>query len=222
MPAAASARNNGGVRPAWTSPAAWSTLVLICLLGVGLDLWSKHWAFQNIADQPVHLDREEILADPDWTPPYHEGVEVLPYGLLDLDLVMNHGAVFGIGQQSRQVFVVFTIIAVIVATLIFAFWTHVRSHWVHVGIALILAGGIGNLYDRLAYGAVRDFLHLAPGWHLPFEWRWPNGSAEIFPWVFNGADVLLLTGMAILILRSGRSNGSSKAPGDSEVEHVKD
>ena len=180
------------------------TLVVICLLGISLDLWSKHWAFQNIAAGPVHLDREAILADPDWKPPWHEGVDVLPYGLLDFDLVMNHGAVFGIGQESRLVFVVFTIVAVLVATCIFAFWTRARSRWIHVGIGLILAGGIGNLYDRLTYGAVRDFLHLAPEWNLPFGWHWPNGSPEIFPWVFNVADVLLLTGMAILILRSGR------------------
>ena len=221
MPPATSARNDPGARPAWTSPAAWLTLIVVCMLGTSLDLWSKDWAFKNIAEHPVQLDREEILADPEWKPPWHEGVEVLPFGLLDMDLVMNHGAVFGIGQRSRLVFVVFTIIAVVAATLIFAFWTHARSRWVHVGIGLILAGGIGNLYDRLAYGAVRDFLHLAPDWNLPFDWRWPNGSAEIFPWVFNVADVLLLTGMAILILRSGRTREGSAGSEDSRIEQPK-
>lgn len=205
-------------RPAWRSPVAWITLLLIFLFGLSVDLWSKSWAFDTVAGEPVVLDRNEILADSNWKPPWHDGVEVLPYGLLDLDLVVNHGAVFGIGQQSRGIFILFTIIAVVIATLIFAFWTRERSHWAHVGIALILAGGIGNLYDRIVYGAVRDFLHLAPGWDLPFGWQWPNGTAEIFPWVFNAADVLLLTGMAILILRSGgdRSDSRESTPDESE------
>ena len=208
-----------GSRPAWTSPSAWLTLFIVCFLGISLDLWSKHWAFENVAAHPVHLDREVIIADPDWKPPWHEGVEVLPYGLLDFDLVVNHGAVFGIGQQSRLIFVVFTIIAVIVATLVFAFWTRSDSRWIHIGIALILAGGLGNLYDRLTFGAVRDFLHMAPGWDLPFGWHWPNGSAEIFPWVFNVADVLLLLGMAILILRSGQRPEESESSDKSDAEH---
>ncbi|MAJ47000.1 MAG: hypothetical protein CBC35_07010 [Planctomycetes bacterium TMED75] len=189
---------------AWKSPLAWLTLLLITFLGLGLDLWSKHWAFENVAPLPVVLDRDEILADPDWRPPFHEGLVVLPFGLLDFDLVMNHGAVFGIGQQRRSIFIVFTLLAVVVATSIFAFWTSSRSHWVHVGIGLILAGGLGNLYDRIAFGAVRDFLHMTPKWNLPFSWSWPNGSTELFPWVFNVADMLLLAGMGILIIRSSR------------------
>ena len=68
------------------------------------------------ADRPVVLDRDEILADSDWRPPPHEGIEVLPFGLLDFDLVMNHGAVFGIGQDQRTIFIIFTITAVTLAS----------------------------------------------------------------------------------------------------------
>lgn len=192
-----------GGRFAWRSPVAWATLLGVFILGLVVDLYSKSWAFRNVASEPVVLDREEILGNPGWRPPWHEGVEVLPFGLLDLDLVLNHGAVFGIGQDSRSVFIVFTCIAVVVAVSIFAFWTRARSHWAHIGIGLILAGGIGNLYDRIMFGAVRDFLHLFPGWDLPFGWSWPRGGTGLFPWVFNGADVFLLVGMAILVLRGG-------------------
>ena len=96
--------------------------------------------------------------------------------------------------------------------------TRATSHWVHVGIALILAGGLGNLYDRIVFGAVRDFLHMTPGWDLPFNWNWPNSSTELFPWVFNIADVLLLAGMGILIIRSGRDAPDRAGEGDSPVE----
>jgi signal peptidase II len=193
----------GRDRPAWRSPLAWTILLGVFVLGLLIDLWLKSWAFRTVAGSPVLLDRDEILLNSDWKPPWHEGVEVIPFGLLDFDLVLNHGAVFGIGQESRSIFIVFTIIAVIVAFSIFAFWTFARSHWAHIGIGLILAGGIGNLYDRIVFGAVRDFMHLAPGWNLPFGWEWPRGGTGVFPWVFNGADVFLLLGMAILILRSG-------------------
>ncbi len=189
--------------PAWTSPLAWCTLLLAAAFGITLDLWSKDWAFEHVAERPVILDREVILADSDWRPPPHEGIEVLPFGLLDFDLVMNHGAVFGIGQEQRTVFIIFTLTAVTLALVIFAVGTRARSHALHVGIALILAGGIGNLYDRILFGAVRDFLHMLPRWDLPFSMNWPNGSSEVFPWVFNVADMLLLLGMAIIVFKTG-------------------
>lgn len=210
--------------PAWTSPIAWCTLVLVAVFGIGLDLWSKDWAFKNVAERPVVLDRDVILADSDWRPPPHQGMEVLPFGLLDFDLVMNHGAVFGIGQDQRKVFIVFTITAVTLAIVIFAFGTRARSHALHVGIALILAGGIGNLYDRILFGAVRDFLHMLPGWDLPFSLNWPNGSAGVFPWVFNVADMLLLLGMAIIVFMTGTQkqptsrDGSGVEKGDRIVD----
>ena len=209
---------SGRDRPAWRSPLSWATLLGVFALGLFLDLWLKSWSFRTVADSPVLLDRNEILANPNWKPPWHESVEVLPYGLLDLDLVLNHGAVFGIGQDSRMIFIAFTIIAVIVAISIFAFWTAARSHWAHIGIGLILAGGIGNLYDRIVFGAVRDFLHMAPGWNLPFGWEWPRGGTGLFPWVFNGADVFLLLGMAILILRSGGERREPDSPVSGEPE----
>jgi signal peptidase II len=73
----------------------------------------------------------------------------------------------------------------------------------HIAIGLILAGGLGNLYDRMVFGAVRDFLHMLPGWELPNGWMWPgNTTSEVFPWVFNVADVLLLAGMALFVVTS--------------------
>ena len=87
----------------------------------------------------------------------------------------------------------------------------------HVGIGLVLAGGIGNLYDRLAFGAVRDFLFMTPRWHLPFSLHWPGGSTELFPWIFNVADMMLLAGMAILLLNAQRQDATPKVEKDSEA-----
>ena len=41
---------------------------------------------------------------------------------------------------------------------------------------------------------------MLPDRHLPFGLKWPGGNTELFPWVFNIADVMLLTGMGILLI----------------------
>jgi len=183
------------------SPAAWTTLMLVLSLGLAIDLGAKAWAFAKVAPHPVVLDREAILSSRDRNPvPPHPSVSVLPGNLLDLHLVTNHGAVFGIGSDKRVFFIVFTFVALVGALYLFARRTAAKHHLAHAALALIMAGGFGNLYDRIVFGVVRDFLHMLPGWRLPLGWNWPGGSPELFPWVFNIADVMLLAGMALLIL----------------------
>lgn len=191
-------------RPAWMSATAWGVLLGVLVASLALDLWSKSWSFDHVAGYPISLPDRSEVADPAYRLPFHEGMRVLPWSLLDFHLVLNRGAVFGIGQQQRWLFVCFSVLAVAVGLWIFARWTRERMVLAHVGIALVLAGGLGNLYDRLFVGAVRDFLHMLPRWNLPFGLGWPGGATEIFPWVFNVADVSLLAGLGLLYLQSRR------------------
>lgn len=186
--------------PAWRSPRAWLLLVAAFAVALGADLWSKQWAFRTVAGEPVELRYEDVAANQDYRLPWHAGVQAIPPDLLDFHLVLNHGAVFGIGQGRGAVFVIFTVVAVLTALIVFGRYTGSRSWVSHLGIALVLAGGIGNMYDRLTVGAVRDFLHLFPRRELPFRLHWPGGSNEWFPWVFNGADMELIAGMLLLML----------------------
>ena len=158
------------------------------------------------------IDRPTLLADPGYNPiPFHRGQRALPWNLLDFRLVINRGAVFGIGADQRFLFIVFTCGALAAGLLIFAWRTQARHRLAHVALALILAGGLGNLYDRIVFGVVRDFLHMLPRRHLPFGWRWPGGSTELFPWVFNVADVMLLTGMVLLMIHVNRMERRAEA-----------
>jgi signal peptidase II len=187
------------IKPARRSILAWATLFLVLSVGLWLDLSSKAWSFATVAGEPVTLEYDEVITG-EFTIPWHEGRRAVSGDLLDFHLVLNRGAVFGIGQGRRAVFVGFTLIAVGVAVAVFGWWTQARSHLAHVAIGLILAGGLGNLYDRVMIGAVRDFLHMMPRWELPLGLSWPGGTTEVFPWVFNVADVLLLLGMTLLLI----------------------
>ena len=184
---------------AYRSPRAWLILLCVAAVGLSLDLGLKQWSFENVASAPVVLDRHELLNNPYWRIPRHEPMVILQ-GVLSLHLVENRGAVFGIGADQRIFFIAFTIAALLAAIFVFARSTTDQSFKAHIGIGMILAGGMGNLYDRVAFSVVRDFLHMLPGRKLPFDWNWPGGSTELFPWVFNTADILLLVGMTLLLL----------------------
>ncbi len=184
-------------RRAWRSPLAWIVLLFATGAGVTADLGLKQWAFHNVAPEPVVLDRD-VIQQPSWHIPPHDAVPVIPR-VLNLHLVKNEGAVFGIGANQRVFFIFFTIAALAAAAVVFGRWTRADALAAHIAIGLIIAGGVGNLYDRLWFGFVRDFLHLLPGWRLPFGWSWPGGNSEVFPWVFNLADVMLLAGMGTLM-----------------------
>ncbi len=197
--------------PAWRSPQAWITLLVVLAIALSVDLWSKSAAFSSVGENPVVLEPQEAVSDPSYRIPWHGGVHAISPDLLDFHLVINHGAVFGIGQSARGIFIGFTLIAVAAGVFIFGWWTRARSMWAHIAIGLILAGGLGNLYDRITFGAVRDFLYMFPRRNLPLNLHWPGGSTEIFPWVFNVADMLLLSGMALLIIFSRREDQRREA-----------
>jgi signal peptidase II len=198
-------RTKGLQRPARSSIAAWLLLIIVTGGGLATDIVSKRWAFESVAGHPVHIDRDRAISEPGYNPiPAHVGTPAMPGDLLNFRLVLNSGAVFGIGAHQRWFFIAFSVIAVGVAVWIFGWRTDARNRLLHVGIALILAGALGNLWDRLIFGRVRDFLHMLPGWELPFGLAWPGGDAQVWPWIFNGADVMLLVGMGVVLVGMGK------------------
>ena len=204
-----------------TSPAAWATLLGVTALGAVIDLWSKALAFAHIADAPVVVRRADVLAQ---APselnaaliPAHAPVQVLP-SVLEFRLLLNPGAVFGVGPGKRWFFVVFTLVAVAAALWMFAKWTTARDRIAHAALGLILAGGLGNLYDRLVFGCVRDFLHPLPGVPLPFGITWPGGEPELWPWVSNVADAFLIVGIVVLMVKLW-SSGDQQAARQPEAD----
>lgn len=202
----------------WHCRAAWVTLLTVIMLSIAVDLVSKHLAFDYVADRPVVVDRAHVLAvsasDPrlvNTLVPTHPPVVVVPR-VLQFTLVLNPGAVFGIGPGQRWFFIAFTVVALTFGLLMFAKWTTPKDRWAHAAIGLLIGGGLGNLYDRLVYGCVRDFIHPLP------DWNWPGGmtirgNTAVWPYVSNVADLLLLIGIAMLLVHLWRKDrGESAAP----------
>ncbi|MBL8990758.1 MAG: signal peptidase II [Phycisphaerae bacterium] len=198
---------------AWRSRAAWFTLLFTRAIGLAADLYSKHWAFQSVAGRPVTVLREDVLAIAAVDPraigrgiiPPHEPVVVIPH-VLNFTLVLNPGAVFGMGAGQRWFFITFTAVAMTVGLLVFARATRAGDRWTHIALGLLLAGGVGNVYDRLFYSCVRDFIHPLPGVRFPFGWSPFGSNGEVWPYVSNVADALLIVGIGMLFLRLMRAD----------------
>jgi signal peptidase II len=128
-------------------------------------------------------------------------VAVAPF--VDLVLTWNTGISYGWFQQEgpfgQGLLLSFKVAAV---AALWIWLARVGSRLSALAIGLIIGGAIGNAIDRLAYGAVADFvlLHVeTAGWR--FHW-----------YVFNLADVAIVAGVAILLYESLWGQRAAKAP----------
>lgn len=211
-----SARHIGPGGRAGSSWRAWAVMLLVCAATLALDLWTKSWAFETIAGAPVVVDREVVLRIAEVNPrdigriiPPHRAMVVVPH-VLEFSLVVNPGAVFGMGPGQRWFFMTFTLFAVVVATWMFARWCGARDWLSHAAIGMLISGGIGNFYDRMVHGCVRDFIHPLPNVTWPFGWA-PFGSTQVWPYVSNVADAFLIVGIGILAWRLWRVDAGAGA-----------
>ncbi len=183
-------------------------LVVMAVI-LGADLGLKYWAFENVADRPVVLT-DQVAEDHRgfWMRYPHEPIVVMSK-VLNFRLTTNTGAVFGLGKGNRVLFI--TISGLATAVIGWMFWrSPVRAWGLQLALAMILAGALGNLYDRVLYRAVRDMLHMFPGVDLPFGWAWPGGVSEVWPWIFNLADVALLAGVGLVLIVTWRAESAAK------------
>lgn len=140
------------------------TLCLIVLMGcVALDLLSKSYIFQH-----------------------YEYVKAIPVGfLLSWFPVYNTGMAWSIAAHYHGPI---TIVSIVLSCIcLFEFIRRPTVFW-----GLVCAGGLANTFDRVVYGAVRDFIALSYGhYHFP---------------IFNIADCYLSAGIFLLMLQIFREN----------------
>lgn len=113
----------------------------------------------------------------------HGTVPVFPF--FQLTYVENTGAAFGV-LYGGNAFLVVLAAALIVALAVWRRKLQPHERLTRLGVSLVLAGAVGNLYDRLAYGYVVDFLDFRV---------WP---------VFNAADSAITIGAVLLAFTAWR------------------
>jgi signal peptidase II len=131
----------------------------------------------------------------------HGAVHVAPF--VDFALTWNTGISYGWFPQQGPFgqWALLTLKTLAVA-LLWLWLARAHSRLTALSLGLIIGGAIGNAVDRLAYGAVADFVLL----HAETAtWR--------FDWyVFNIADVAIVAGVVGLLYESLIRNGAQKAP----------
>jgi signal peptidase II len=150
------------------------------IVTLALDQWTKAWARHHFSlsnGEPDFFNSLSLIGD--W---------------LQIRLVYNFGAAFGLRPQSALPFLhptvfyaVFSVLAI--AVLVF-YYLRLKPDegWLKSGVILILSGAFGNLTDRLMLHKVTDFIDVGiPGFHP----RWPT---------FNIADSCVCVGVGILLI----------------------
>jgi len=181
--------------------------IITLLVALGLDLGSKWLAFSN---EPTKLfdslsydedmERFEMIGS-------KEGERVVIPHVLNLKATTNQGAIFGAAQGKQKLLIAVSIAAIVVVGLMF--FKSGPSRIERFLLALLLAGILGNLFDRITLEYVRDLFFLFPNMRWPGEWSlpwvdYPSNDAErlVFPYIFNFADVFLVCGVTIFVIRN--------------------
>lgn len=139
--------------------------ILIIILGLLLDRATKIWA------SAVLMKTDEI---------------VVIKGFFSLSYLENRGAAFGIFQDKALLLAAVTIV-ILAAMLYYLIKFKPSSKLLKASISFIACGALGNLYDRLSYSYVIDF--------ISFHYK----NIYYFP-TFNVADMMVVAGTALMLL----------------------
>jgi signal peptidase II len=144
-------------------------LVIIVLANIGCDQVTK-----NIARKKIVPGESISVVDPYFT----------------LTNVENSGAFLSLGDSLPKPIKILLLsilpLLVMAMAVYFIITQRGASHIAIIGLGCIIGGGLGNLYDRILFGSVTDFMHI---------------NAVVFQTgIFNMADVSIMVGMGLLIL----------------------
>jgi len=196
--------------------------VLLSCATLAADLVSKHYAFRSLEDQPdlaKHVSHirlrlreqfqrqiEQNLRPADQAEPTTRDI-LQALAVLDpyqhksvigvrMTLSTNPGVVFGL-PMPRPLVAAATLLTIALVVYFFAA-AGARAYWIHVAMALILGGALGNLYDRMFSVVALPGEGLEP---IRYHVRdFIDCSSLNYPYVFNVADVWLVIGVTMLIL----------------------
>lgn len=155
--------------------------LLVALVTLAVDQWSKWYIINRVlsAEAPVY--------------------EVFPF--FNLVMVWNHGISFGMFAAARQPLILIIVSIIVMGILLV--WLHKStSPWLSAALGLVIGGAMGNVWDRLKFGAVADFLDVYWG-----QYHWP---------AFNIADSAIFIGVVLLTLHTMFTDENSDQKESSE------
>jgi len=191
---------------AMRSPAAIAVFAAVAGVSLAADLWSKHAVFGVLlGGSGVRQRSEAVLRDYGPNVPPDDVLRALRlqrpvFTGLRLTLSTNPGVVFGLPMPPWAVAVA-TVLTIGLVCYFFAM-SGSSGRWLHVALAMVLSGAVGNFYDRMIAhvvvpgvarpitGQVRDFLDFSEVRVLGLN----------YPYIFNVADVFLVVGVGMLMV----------------------
>ena len=111
--------------------------------------------------------------------------------------VENTGAFLGMGSElsetPRILLLIVLPIVVLISITIYTYFDKSLDKISIIGFSLIIGGGIANIFDRIVFGSVTDFLYL-------------NFGSIFKTGIFNIADISVTTGMILILISSFKKN----------------
>lgn len=150
--------------------------LVVILAGLALDLGTKTWL------------GDVLEMDPGAEGPFGR-IEVI-HGFFALEGTYNPGVTFGLAPGKTVPILVFTILATL-GLLTWLMATRRQSVVLHAALGMVLAGALGNLWDRLHWHKVRDFFLIYTGDPKSPSFEWPN---------FNVADSMIVCGVILILI----------------------
>ena len=114
------------------------------------------------------------------------GSEIFSSNFLNINLIWNEGIAFGLFSFSEVIFYNILTIVISIIILIIFFMIIKSDGFRKYSLLMILGGALGNVYDRIIYKAVPDFIDFHIG---NFHW-----------FIFNVADLFITLGVIFMIL----------------------
>jgi len=124
------------------------------------------------------------------------GSEIFSSNFLNINLIWNEGIAFGLFSFNDKIFYNILTIIIIIIILIIFFMIIKSDGFKKYSFLMILGGALGNVFDRLYYKAVPDFIDFHVG---DFHW-----------FIFNFADVFITLGVFFMILLEFLGNNKLK------------
>ena len=124
------------------------------------------------------------------------GSELLSSKFLNIRLIWNEGIAFGLLSFNETIFYNALTFLILIIILIIFFMLSKSNGIKKFSLMMILGGAIGNVYDRIFYGAVPDFIDFHIG---NFHW-----------FIFNVADIFITLGVIFMIIIEITGNNKNK------------